>query len=132
MRCDRGCDRCCGFVTCTVTEFDRIMAFARANDVQPLRQGATCPFFQDGRCAVHSARPFTCRLFGHIDDPALTCPHGYNVNIPTPAHRELETRYEQLRNAEGTRHVHEAAYSATEVAELMMAEVNPATTPRDE
>ena len=132
MRCDRDCDLCCGFVTCTRSEFQRIMAYAEEHGVTALRQGSTCPFYQDGRCAVHPVRPFTCRLFGHVDDPALTCPRGYNTNIPPRLHRALRARYDRICAAEGTRHVHESAYSVTEVAELIMTEINPATTPHVE
>ncbi|UCD75736.1 MAG: YkgJ family cysteine cluster protein [Phycisphaerales bacterium] len=129
MRCDRGCDRCCGFVTCTAGEFDRIMAFANERDIEPARQGSACPFYQEGRCAVHPVRPFTCRLFGHVDDPALTCPRGYNRNLPPRLHRALRARYDRLCASEGTRHIHEAAYAAAEVAQLVLAELNPAASP---
>ena len=81
MRCDRDCDLCCGFVSCTATEFDDVMAFARANGIEPRRQGMTCPFYREGRCSVYTVRPFTCRLFGHVDEASLTCPRGYNTNI---------------------------------------------------
>ena len=132
MRCDRDCDLCCGFVTCTASEFARITSWTEAQGVTPRRQGSSCPFYQEGRCAVHPVRPFTCRLFGHVDDPALTCPLCYNTNIPPRLVRALRARYDGLCASEGTRHVHEFAYSATEVAEMMMREVNPATTPRVE
>jgi Fe-S-cluster containining protein len=126
MPCDRDCDLCCGFVSCTATEFDELTAFARANGIEPRRQGMTCPFHKGGRCSVYSVRPFTCRLFGHVDEASLTCPKGYNTNIPSKDVRRLREGYERQRRTAGVRSLHEAVYSELEIAELLAAAVNPA------
>ncbi|MHC4272255.1 MAG: YkgJ family cysteine cluster protein [Planctomycetota bacterium] len=126
MRCDRDCDLCCGFVSCSATEFDDVMALARANRIEPRRQGMTCPFYLEGRCSVYAVRPFTCRLFGHVDEASLTCPRGYNTNIAAEEVRRLREGYERERSMAGGRNLHEAVYTELEIAELLLAAVNPA------
>lgn len=81
MRCDKGCHRCCGIVLVTESDFKRVIQFAEQKGIKSLKQGSVCPWCQNGRCAVYSVRPMICRLFGHVDDPAMTCMLGYNVNI---------------------------------------------------
>jgi len=80
MRCDDGCGDCCGVVPVTETEYRAVERYAKAHGITPLDQNDTCPFFQNGTCAVYDVRPTLCRLFGHT--PGMTCPHGYNVNVP--------------------------------------------------
>jgi Fe-S-cluster containining protein len=126
MRCDRDCDLCCGFVSCTAAEFDDVMAFARANGIEPRRQGMTCPFYQEGRCSVYTVRPFTCRLFGHVDEASLTCPQGYNTNIAAEEVQRLRKGYERARSMTGVRNLHEAVFTELQIAELLTAAVNPA------
>jgi hypothetical protein len=118
MRCDRDCDLCCGFVPCSATEFDDVMAFARANGIEPRQQGMTCPF--------HTVRPFTCRLFGHVDEASLTCPRGHNTNIAAGDVQRLREGYERERSVAGGGNLHEAVFTELQVAELLTAAVNPA------
>lgn len=53
--------------------------YAAEHAIEPRDQGLTCPWYQDGCCAVHPVRPALCRLFGHV--PQMTCCNGHNVNI---------------------------------------------------
>ena len=80
MKCDKGCGQCCGYAPATEQEFRKVMHVARAKKLVLKHQGQTCPFYQEGTCAVYDARPFGCRLFGHV--PEMECPHGYNTNVP--------------------------------------------------
>ena len=86
----------------------------------------TCPFYLEGRCSVYTVRPFTCRLFGHVDEASLTCPRGYNTNIAAEAVQRLREVYEREQSVAGVRNLHEAVYSELEIAELLTAAVNPA------
>lgn len=36
----------------------------------------TCPYAVNGRCEIYEQRPLICRLFGAVDAPLMTCPHG--------------------------------------------------------
>lgn len=81
MQCDDHCGECCGPVLVTKKEFDRVVVHAKSCGVFPHQQGCRCPWFQCGRCAVYSARPLICRLFGHLDVPEMTCCRGYNVDV---------------------------------------------------
>ena len=98
MRCDDNCGECCGIVMCSEQEYEHVIGYAVAHDIPAVDQGAACPFYQGGRCAVHPVRPFPCHMFGHV--PKLECPHGYNVNI-TPKHeKRLNRKYhEELQDA---------------------------------
>lgn len=87
MRCDDGCGECCGPVVCSQPEYDAVLAYAAEHGVEPVDQGVTCPWFQGGRCAVHEARPTTCRLYGHVD--GMRCPRGYNANVTLTVERRL-------------------------------------------
>jgi uncharacterized protein len=81
MRCDTGCGECCGPVPVTAAELGAVRDFMKKHDVVPRDNGPlTCPFLQEGRCAIYGARPLICRIFGHSRD--LQCSRGYNVNVP--------------------------------------------------
>ena len=83
MRCDTHCGQCCGVVPATETEFRAIERHIEQHAVVPAAHtDGTCPFYQAGQCAIHSVRPLVCRLYGHSVDPLMTCPRGYNVNMP--------------------------------------------------
>jgi Fe-S-cluster containining protein len=82
MRCDTGCGECCGVVPTTKAEFSRIRAYIGQKGIVPLDQGVTCPFYQEGSCKVYKVRPIICQLYGHMKEPRMTCPRGYNTNIP--------------------------------------------------
>lgn len=84
MRCDAGCGKCCGVVPCTTTELGRIRMFVSKHGIIPRDQEHTCPFYQEGTCAIYPVRPLICKAFGHV--PQMPCAKGYNVNV---AEREL-------------------------------------------
>lgn len=43
----------------------------------PPGQDDTCRFFSSEEgCVIYPVRPALCRLFGVVDAPAMTCPHG--------------------------------------------------------
>jgi Fe-S-cluster containining protein len=82
MHCDADCGECCGVVPATETEFRRVQRFIEEQGIVPVEQSdGTCPFYQNGGCAIYLVRPLVCRLFGHSADPLMTCPRGYNVNV---------------------------------------------------
>jgi len=83
MQCDDHCGECCGLVPVTQTEFRRVERFVAENNIVPVEHDdGTCPLYQSGTCTVYPARPLICQLFGHSADPLMTCPRGYNVNLP--------------------------------------------------
>jgi Fe-S-cluster containining protein len=83
MKCDEHCGECCGIVPVNETEFRRIERFVREQGIVPMSHAdGTCPLYQNGTCTVHPVRPLVCQLFGHSADPLMTCPRGYNVNLP--------------------------------------------------
>lgn len=85
MQCDEGCGECCGPVMVTETEFQRVARYAKEHGIVPVANpdGITCPFFLEGTCKVYAVRPMICKAYGHSDVPTLTCPRGYNVNVPS-------------------------------------------------
>lgn len=85
MQCDSGCGACCGVVLCKEGEYQKILAHANEHGISPMQQGVTCPWYQNGGCAVYPVRPGICRLFGHTEK--LACKHGYNVNITSALER---------------------------------------------
>lgn len=113
MQCDDGCGECCGVVPCTTQEYDRVVRYAEEHGIHPVAQGLTCPFYQGGKCAVYPVRPHVCQIFGHFDDPHLTCPHGYNTNVTPRRQREIEAKYlPQVRHGK-TRLLHECLPTTT-------------------
>jgi Fe-S-cluster containining protein len=83
MQCDEHCGECCGLVPVTETEFRRVERFIDENGIEAVHYpDGTCPFFQKGTCAIYPVRPLVCQLYGHSADPLMTCPRGYNVNLP--------------------------------------------------
>jgi Fe-S-cluster containining protein len=83
MHCDDACGECCGVVPVTETELRAVQRHVTAHGITPAAHtDGTCPFFQNGGCTIYQVRPLPCRLFGHSADPLMTCPRGYNVNIP--------------------------------------------------
>lgn len=102
MKCDVGCGECCGVVPATNAEFSRIKNYVTQMGIVPLDQGVTCPFYQEGQCKVYKVRPLICQLFGHMKEPRMTCPRGYNTNIPLQVGTRLIAQ-----NGEGTHLLHE-------------------------
>jgi Fe-S-cluster containining protein len=94
MACEKGCGECCTVVSCNTPEFDRIREYARVHGVTPRKQGITCPFYQDGGCAVYEARPFACRFYGHT--PHMRCVRGHNTNVSPEAEAFIVKRYQAL------------------------------------
>lgn len=101
MQCDVGCGECCGPAPATEAEYRKVLHVVRAKGIVPIKQGVTCPFYQEGTCAIYDARPLSCRLFGHVK--GMDCPHGYNTNIP-----EKDAMRMILSRGEAKRVLHEA------------------------
>ena len=121
MRCDQGCDFCCTIAAASPSEYDRILAYAKAHAIKRRKQGVLCPWYQSGRCAVHPVRPLVCRLFGHA--PELTCPRGYNTNAPRATlarfrrlHRKTRPTPDQLV------YLHDICYPRPQI-EAMLAQL---------
>ena len=91
MQCDEGCPDCCGVVPCKENEYRDVVEYAKANGIEPISQGASCPFFQCGRCTVYPVRPWVCRFYGH--SPRMECPRGYNVNVKPEVERRFDRQY---------------------------------------
>jgi Fe-S-cluster containining protein len=127
MACDKGCTDCCGVVAVSQGEYEALLAHAFKKNIKPVRQGTTCPWFQDGGCSVYEARPFVCRFFGHTD--LMTCPHGYNENVDPHTERLMEARYarESATSPNGEhehRLLHEVVMDAEEILGLLAAELS--------
>jgi len=101
MNCDDNCGECCGIAPCTDAEFNAIQKYAQQNNIQPVDQGLTCPWYQKGKCQVHPVRPAVCQLFGHTD--RMRCSRGHNVNITGVPLRRWNNR---IKNA--NRYTHQA------------------------
>jgi Fe-S-cluster containining protein len=121
MQCDEGCGECCGVILVTETEFQRISRFVKEHGITPVNSPdeLTCPMFIDGKCSVYPVRPMICKAYGHADTPALTCPRGYNVNVP----REQVDRI-MRGNGEPTRVLHEIIPGFNEKAQAWTAGQN--------
>lgn len=107
MQCDTGCGKCCGPVPCLESEYQRVEQYVERNGIIPVRQGTTCPFYQNGQCVVYAVRPFTCRAFGHFANPMMTCCRGYNTDVDRKEQKELERAYMALAVNQRTRMLHE-------------------------
>lgn len=119
MRCDRGCGECCGIVPTSRVEADAVRDYAAANGIKPVAQGTTCPWYQNGGCAVYPARPFICKAYGHVE--AMRCPRGYNTNIPPRREADLMRAYVLETNKHGDALLHEAVYSTEELLSIVEA-----------
>lgn len=74
FKCKPGCTDCCGPVPFSKWEWDRVSdkRHATPEHIKTL----TCPYAVNGRCEIYEQRPLICRLFGAVDAPLMTCPHG--------------------------------------------------------
>lgn len=83
--CKPGCHDCCGIVP--FSDRERGAAAARAPLIAWTRLGDSwvptgalasgdCPFLGIDGCTIYDIRPPVCQLFGAVDDPLMTCPHG--------------------------------------------------------
>ena len=107
MKCDPHCGDCCGPVSCSEDEYQKIKKHVVENKIHfssksPLEMVfGSCTFYQKGRCAIYEVRPMVCKLFGHVEK--LKCSRGYNVNDLTD--REA---FKMLKvSGEGVRHLNE-------------------------
>ena len=83
--CKPGCHACCGLVPFTTPERDRVAqlrpmerweAFGDAWVTVSALATMRCPFLAGDGCGIYAHRPAVCRLFGAVDHPLMTCPHG--------------------------------------------------------
>lgn len=115
MQCDTGCGECCGVVPATETEFRAVERFIAEQGITPAAHtDGTCPFYQNGGCRIYPVRPLVCRLFGHAADPLMTCPRGYNVNVP-----ERDVVRMLRANGKTTHVLHELAPNWEEVKHMI-------------
>lgn len=86
FECIKGCSDCCGAVPWTDAEFSRVAGRKELDNARldvgfpghviTSTASGKCPFSSSDGCAVYADRPLVCRMFGAVDDPMLTCPHG--------------------------------------------------------
>jgi hypothetical protein len=74
FECKKGCTDCCGVIVTTPWERDRM----GEPPAGPARAAGSlrCPYATDRGCSVYDRRPLLCRMFGAVDHPKMTCPHG--------------------------------------------------------
>lgn len=116
-------------VSVSAWEGRKIARYMVQNEITPLRQGLTCPFFQDSHCAIYPVRPVICRLYGHIPDPRMTCPHGYNVDIKPHLIRRIHEEYNQSIRGGPLVLIHKLVYSDEECRDLWKAATAPNEPP---
>jgi Fe-S-cluster containining protein len=86
--CIKGCADCCGPVPMRPEEQRRIPSVMRPAKVgeeyvTPTKHGCmTCAYATADGCSIYSTRPLMCRLFGAVDQPMMTCPHGARAKRP--------------------------------------------------
>lgn len=86
--CRTGCHDCCGPVPMSDAEAARIATPFILEDspfgkLTPLKPGCmTCAFSSPDGCTIYENRPLACRLFGAVDHPRMTCPHGARAKRP--------------------------------------------------
>ena len=71
--CIVGCHDCCGPVTASSEEMDRLPVKTEAEHETALAN-LSCPHLGEHGCEVYSERPLICRLFGTTQ--TLPCPNG--------------------------------------------------------
>lgn len=80
--CRTGCNDCCGPVPVTKAEAAKISSPMLLQDspfgkLLPSKGDClTCAFSSPLGCTIYANRPLVCRLFGAVDHPRMTCPHG--------------------------------------------------------
>ena len=100
------------------TAFKAITAYAACHNITPIRQGLTCPWHQNGCCAVYEVRPFICRRFGHTQN--LLCRHGGKFTLWSPGKARSElARERELARTSGIVYLHQACYSNKEIAQML-------------
>lgn len=119
MQCDENCGLCCGAVFCTQSEYEAIKEYIATNNIIPVKNGITCPFYQNGKCSIYDVRPLVCRLYGHVD--MMICPKGYNVNISAEIENKLLFKY-RLQQKEEPILLHAFIYTESEIMEIIVGE----------
>ncbi len=77
VQCKGLCTQACGPIAMSAFESGRMLA---TTGVSPAVDGEmSCIYLVRDRCAAYEVRPAICRLFGAVDSPLLTCPHGCGV-----------------------------------------------------
>lgn len=83
--CKSGCNACCGLTVFSASERDEAAKLRPLEQWEPFQNGfvlvgalatMSCPMLTANGCGIYEVRPVICRLFGAVDDPMLTCPHG--------------------------------------------------------
>lgn len=73
-----GCGACCGPVSCTSKEAQKIAAFVERRKIswQQHDDPLTCGFYdvKRKRCRIYSVRPFACRAFGVVTEMKQSLP----------------------------------------------------------
>lgn len=121
------CGRCCGVTVCTGAEFDRVKSYAKANGIEPRRQGIDCPWLHDGRCLVYPVRPRVCAMFGHV--PGMVCGEVPNRNIAPTLERRLMVEMRKESCHTGSRLVHEFVMPLEEIVGMVQEEVSSKSVP---
>jgi uncharacterized protein len=86
FQCKPECSDCCGPIVATHLEMKRCVQAAgmtlKEYGAEVKRRikskNLECVFLdkEAKRCKVYAVRPMICRLFGAVDHPKMTCPHG--------------------------------------------------------
>lgn len=103
--CKRGCSDCCGPVPVCAAEAARIaspqpLARWERGWITPVRGDCmSCAYASPMGCTIYETRPILCRLFGAVDHPGMTCPHGARAKrlLRNDEARQLIEEAEALR-----------------------------------
>lgn len=90
-----GCGRCCGHVTCSPGEAERISRYVAEHGVAWKERGLLACGFLDrrNRCTIYPVRPLTCRLYGVVHE--MICPFfPDSARMSLPAGRLVAMGYE--------------------------------------
>ena len=95
--CRTDCNDCCGPVPMRDDEAALVQHVLRpiqtrpGEHMTPTRASCTtCAYHTAQGCSIYEARPLMCRLFGAVDDPLLTCPHGAKAKRPLSAQQAAD------------------------------------------
>lgn len=91
-----GCGACCVYPPCSEQERSLIIDFCYRNDIKPVDNGDTCPFRQDGKCAIYEVRPVPCRLAGY-HEKEMPCKNPDNKTATV-----TKALWEQIRRIYGS------------------------------
>lgn len=92
-----GCGACCVYPPCSEQERALIIDYCFKNDVKPVDNGETCPFRQDGKCAIYDVRPVPCRLAGyHKKEMRCLNPDNTTASVPKALWEQIRRMYESI------------------------------------